>query len=110
MLREGGYVERNGAAADEFDCYEVSADGTQTGAVTGAHDDRVMTRAIGCYIAYTWPLTPKAPFGCFTDGRGNQGAALSAGGVPLVVVQGVQDAWEEHMGAVLRMARGTRNG
>jgi hypothetical protein len=107
MLREGGYVERNGAAADEFDCYEVSADGTQTGAVAGAHDDRVMTRAIGCYIAYTWPTPKGTRNGCFTDGRGNQGEAVSAGGVPLVV-QGrwENDAWGEHMGAVLRMARG----
>jgi hypothetical protein len=60
MLRERLYIERCLDACDEFDCFELKENGRATGAVAGAHDDRVMTRCIGNYIAYNWPLRTKA--------------------------------------------------
>jgi hypothetical protein len=103
MLRDGGYIERNAAAADEFDCFEVREDGLSTGAVIGAHDDRVITRAIACYIAYTWDL----PSRCCSSPAAKSlpsGGAPSSGGVPLVV-RPADDIWRRHLTAILHLAR-----
>lgn len=55
MLREKGYVERNGAALDEARVYEQKQNGS-FGAKDGKHDDILMTRMIGCHICYELPL------------------------------------------------------
>lgn len=55
MLREKGYVERNGAALDEARVYEQKQNGS-FGAKDGKHDDILMTRMIGCYICYELPI------------------------------------------------------
>lgn len=54
MLREHGYVERNGMALDEARIYEQKPNG-KFGAKDGGHDDIVMTRMIGCHICYELP-------------------------------------------------------
>ncbi|MDR3137827.1 MAG: hypothetical protein LBT73_02980 [Tannerellaceae bacterium] len=54
LLREGGYIERNEEALDEFEVFELN--GGKMEARVGSHDDRVMTRCIGNYICYTYPL------------------------------------------------------
>ena len=51
MLREKGYVERNGMALDEARIYEQKKNG-RFGAKEGGHDDILMTRMIGCHICY----------------------------------------------------------
>lgn len=50
VVREGLYVERSDAAIDEFLSYERRPNGSY-GAIPGAHDDILMTRAIGLHIA-----------------------------------------------------------
>ena len=55
MLREKGYVERNGAALDEARVYEQKKNGS-FGAKDGKHDDILMTRMIGCHICYELPI------------------------------------------------------
>lgn len=54
-VRDGLYIERCLAAVDEHDVFEIKENG-MLGAVEGCHDDRLMTRAIGVYIAYEMPL------------------------------------------------------
>jgi hypothetical protein len=54
MLREKGYVERNGMALDEARIYEQKPNG-RFGAKEGGHDDILMTRMIGCHICYELP-------------------------------------------------------
>ncbi len=49
-VREGLYEERSDAALDEFLCYERRPNGSY-GAIISAHDDILMTRAIGLHIA-----------------------------------------------------------
>lgn len=49
-VREGLYEERSDAAIDEMLCYERRPNGSY-GAIAGAHDDILMTRAIGLHIA-----------------------------------------------------------
>lgn len=50
VVREGGYVERDGATVDELLAFRSTPDG-RMGAAPGYHDDRLMTRAIALYIA-----------------------------------------------------------
>lgn len=52
LLREGGYIERDIRACDEYDTYEKKPNGS-FGAIEGKHDDMLMSRAIGLYVAYT---------------------------------------------------------
>ncbi len=50
VVRESLYEERSDAALDEFLSYERRPNGSY-GAISGAHDDLLMTRAIGLHIA-----------------------------------------------------------
>lgn len=50
VVRDGLYVERSQEALDEFISYERRDNGSY-GAIAGAHDDILMTRAIGLHIA-----------------------------------------------------------
>lgn len=49
-VRDRGYTERDTDACDEMAVYELKATGTY-GAKAGYHDDILMTRAIGLYVA-----------------------------------------------------------
>lgn len=51
VVREGLYIERDEACVDEFLTYERRQNGS-FGAVTGKHDDMLMTRAIGLHICF----------------------------------------------------------
>lgn len=55
ILREKGYVERDGEALDEARTYEQKENGSY-GAKEGRHDDILMTRMIGIYVAYAMPM------------------------------------------------------
>lgn len=50
-VREGLLDERDQLAIDELACYERRPDGS-FGAITGKHDDMLMTRAIGLHVAF----------------------------------------------------------
>lgn len=50
-IREGLYVERDETCIDEFLSYERRPDGS-LGALSGTHDDLLMTRAIGLHIIF----------------------------------------------------------
>jgi len=54
-LRDDLYYERNDEACVEMDTYELKDNGS-FGAADGAHDDLVITRAIGLYISTKMPL------------------------------------------------------
>lgn len=56
-LRDGLYIERNQECINEMRVFERKPDG-RLGAVDGNHDDRVMTRAIGCYFLFKEGLMP----------------------------------------------------
>lgn len=60
-LREGLYIERNEEAINEMRVFERKPNGT-LGAVDGNHDDRVMTRAIGCYFMIAEGVMPVPSF------------------------------------------------
>ena len=49
-VRDGILVERDPECVDEFGAYERRPNGS-FGAITGKHDDMLMTRAIGLYVA-----------------------------------------------------------
>ena len=51
IVREGLYTERDPLCLDEYLTYEQRQDGS-FGAISGKHDDLLMTRAIGLYIAF----------------------------------------------------------
>lgn len=51
VIREGNYIERDGRCLDEYLCYERKQNGAY-GAITGKHDDLLMTRAIGLHICF----------------------------------------------------------
>lgn len=59
-MRDCLYIERCKPTTYEMDVFERKEDGKTTGAVEGCHDDRVMGRAIGVYVAYDWPLPYRA--------------------------------------------------
>jgi hypothetical protein len=50
LMRDDGYIEHYSLACDEADSYEWKPNGS-TGAVDGAHDDVVMSTAIGVTVA-----------------------------------------------------------
>lgn len=58
VVREGLYVERDEACVDEYLTYERRANGSY-GAVSGKHDDMLMTRAIGLHIALNEMAAPR---------------------------------------------------
>jgi len=58
FLRDLGYYERNIMACDEYDVFEIKPDGTM-GAKDGCHDDILMSRAIGLYVAIFEMEMPK---------------------------------------------------
>ena len=49
VVREGLYIERDAGCVDEYLTYERRPNGSY-GAITGKHDDMLMTRAIGLHI------------------------------------------------------------
>lgn len=51
VLRDGLYVERDERCLDEYLCYERKPNGA-VGAISGKHDDLLMTRAIGLHICF----------------------------------------------------------
>lgn len=51
MIREALYVERDEECIDEYLCYERRQNGSY-GAITGKHDDLLMTRAIGLHVCF----------------------------------------------------------
>lgn len=51
MVREQAYVERNEECIHELLCYEKRQNGS-FGAISGEHDDMLMTRAIGLFICF----------------------------------------------------------
>lgn len=55
VLRERGYHERDEEAINEMRWYEKKKNG-ELGAIDGKHDDILMTRMIGIFIAYDLPL------------------------------------------------------
>jgi hypothetical protein len=55
VIREGGYVERDEEALNEARMYEQKENGSY-GAKEGHHDDILMTRMIGMYVAYAMPM------------------------------------------------------
>lgn len=57
MVREKGWVERDEQCLDELLTYELKPNGAY-GAIAGKHDDLLMTRAIGLWIAYNINVMP----------------------------------------------------
>ena len=57
VVREHLYTERDGRCLDEYLTYEQKQNGAY-GAIAGKHDDLLMTRAIGLYIAYNFKVMP----------------------------------------------------
>ena len=57
-VRERLWIERDSGCVDELLVYERKANGSY-GAITGSHDDRLMTRAIGLHICFYEMDTPK---------------------------------------------------
>ena len=58
VIRENLYIERDSRCLDEYLCYEKRPNGS-FGAITGKHDDLLMTRAIGLHICFFEMDTPK---------------------------------------------------
>lgn len=58
VVRENMYVERDAKCLDEYLCYERKPNGAY-GAITGKHDDLLMTRAIGLHICFYEMDIPK---------------------------------------------------
>lgn len=58
VLREGLYVERDERCLDEYLTYERKPNGS-LGAISGRHDDLLMTRAIGLHICYNEMPLPR---------------------------------------------------
>ncbi|MDY5632545.1 MAG: terminase [Bacteroidaceae bacterium] len=58
VIRENLYTERDGKCLDEYLCYEKKPNGA-FGAITGKHDDLLMTRAIGLHICFYEMDIPK---------------------------------------------------
>lgn len=60
LVRDGGYIERDSALCDELLQYETHPDGSYA-ARPGAHDDRLMSRAIALYVHSRTPIAAHAP-------------------------------------------------
>ena len=58
VVREGLYVERDAACIDEYLTYERRPNGSY-GAISGKHDDMLMTRAIGLHICLNEMIPPQ---------------------------------------------------
>ena len=58
VVREGLYIERDEACVDEYLTYERRPNGSY-GAITGKHDDMLMTRAIGLHICFNEMTAPR---------------------------------------------------
>lgn len=58
VIREKLYIERDERVLDEYLTYERKQNGA-FGAVTGKHDDLLMTRAIGLHLCYNYMERPK---------------------------------------------------
>ena len=58
VIRENLYTERDERCLDEYLCYEKKPNGA-FGAITGKHDDLLMTRAIGLHICFFEMEIPK---------------------------------------------------
>lgn len=58
VVREKLYVERDAMCLEEYLTYEQRQDGSY-GALSGKHDDLLMTRAIGLYICFNEMELPK---------------------------------------------------
>ena len=58
MIRVQAYIERGRGCLDEYLCYEKKENGS-FGAISGRHDDRLMTRAIGLFICFCEMDLPK---------------------------------------------------
>lgn len=58
VIRENMYVERDERCLFEYLCYEKKQNGSY-GAITGKHDDLLMTRAIGLHICFNEMELPK---------------------------------------------------
>lgn len=58
VVREGLYIERDAACVDEYLTYERRPNGSY-GALTGKHDDMLMTRAIGLHICLNEMTVPR---------------------------------------------------
>lgn len=58
VIREHLYTERDSRCLDEYLCYEKKPNGAY-GAITGKHDDLLMTRAIGLHICFFEMDIPK---------------------------------------------------
>ena len=59
VVREGLYIERDEACVDEYLTYERRPNGSY-GAITGKHDDMLMTRAIGLHICFNEMGAPRS--------------------------------------------------
>lgn len=59
-VRDGVLAERDEECVDELSCYERRPDGS-FGAISGKHDDMLMTRAIGMHVALNELPAPVAP-------------------------------------------------
>ncbi|MDE6379486.1 MAG: terminase, partial [Muribaculaceae bacterium] len=59
VVREGLYIERDERCLDELLTYERRPNGS-FGAITGKHDDMLMTRAIGLHICFNEMLPPRS--------------------------------------------------
>ncbi len=60
VVREGLYVERDDGCVDEYLSYERRPNGSY-GAVSGKHDDMLMTRAIALHISLNEMRPPSSP-------------------------------------------------
>ena len=58
VIRESLYTERDNRCLEEYLCYEKKPNGS-FGAITGKHDDLLMTRAIGLHICFFEMDLPK---------------------------------------------------
>lgn len=63
VVREGLYIEREIMCLDEYLTYEQRPDGSY-GAISGKHDDLLMTRAIGLHICYNEMDLPRMQMKC----------------------------------------------
>ena len=59
VVREGLYIERDEGCIDEYLTYERRQNGSY-GAVTGKHDDMLMTRAIGMHVCFNEMRAPRS--------------------------------------------------
>ena len=57
-IRDRLFIEHDVEAIDEFSWFEFKSGGSY-GAITGKHDDIVMSRGIAIKVAIDNPLTPK---------------------------------------------------